>query len=262
MVVFLTIERVDTVTAIVLGSKPRFAVMNLALLSLPPDIDNLEPWNLLTTRYKAKLCNLTGSRKISQETIDIYRMLRHLITKKERAASSQRMEIPEADFQSFQSYCTHLMYRLIALCRYQSDNKNDAIFRLFGNAAVAHILMFTYNMPPRAGAHALMSMRIRSTLEVVELQDFQVAYPEMMLWIIMIGALGSFGTEDETWFLKILAEFCCTTGIAGTAELALSLSEFLWSDFYLSPFFDEFWKNFVVAQAVLQTGNNASVGSL
>jgi hypothetical protein len=234
--------------------------MNLALLRLHPNLDDLEPCNLLTARYKARLSNLTGLPDISHEMIEVYRMLRHLITKRERVASSQKMEISEADFQSLHSYCTHLMYRLIALIQYDSQTKSGVIFSIFGNAAVAHVLMFTYNMPPRAGAHALLSARIRSSLEIVEVQAFQNAYPEMMLWIIMIGALGSIGTEDEGWFLRLLTQLCCSTGIAGTAELALSLAEFLWSDFYLGPIFDEFWKEFAVAQAVLEAGYKADQG--
>jgi hypothetical protein len=253
--------RVDTVSAIVLGSKPRFELMNLALLPLHPDFDDLEPCNLLVARYKTRLYNLTGLPDVSHEMTEVYRMLRHLITKKERAASSQEMEIPEADFQSLHAYCTHLMYRLIALIQYDSQTKNGVIFSIFGNAAVAHILMFTYNMPPRAGAHALLSARIRRSLEIVEVQAFQNAYPEMMLWIIMIGALGSIGTDDEAWFLRLLAQLCCAMGISGTAELALSLIEFLWSDFYLGPMFDEFWKDFAVAQAVLEAGYKTDQGS-
>ena len=100
---------------------------------------------------------------LSHEMIEVYRLLQHLIAKKERVAGSQSMDIPEADFQALQSYCTQLMYRLIALIQYEIPdplNTNALIFKLFGNAAVAHILMFTYNLPPRSGTHVLMSTRI------------------------------------------------------------------------------------------------------
>ena len=84
---------------------------------------------------------------------------------------------------------------------------------------------------------------------MIDVQAFQIAYPEMILWIIMIGGLGSLGTKDQGWFIKLLAKSCRAAGIAGTPELALSLTEFLWSEFYLGTIFNEFWDDFAVAQA-------------
>jgi hypothetical protein len=79
-------------------------------------------------------------------------------------------------------------------------------------------------------------------LEEINTQALQIAYPEMTLWIVMIGGMASLGTENIKWFIKLLVELCRAAGIATTAELALALSEFLWSDFYLTcPLFDGFW---------------------
>ena len=76
-------------------------------------------------------------------------------------------------------------------------DQNAPVFRLFGNAAVAHILMFIYNFPPWSDTHILMSTRIRACLDMIDIQAFQLAYPELMLWIIIIGGLASLGTEDQ-----------------------------------------------------------------
>ncbi len=48
----------------------------------------------------------------------------------------------------------------------------------------------------------------------------------------MTGGLRSVGTEDQVWFIRLLAQFCCATGITGMNEIALSLTEFVWSEFY------------------------------
>jgi hypothetical protein len=246
----LRIDRVDILGAIVMDSKPRFELVSPALY---PGHEDLGPYNRLAARYKIKLSNLTGLQDLSQEMMEVYCILRHLITEKEKVAGSLGMEITEAEFLSLQSYCTQLMHRLIALIQYKAPdslNQNALIYKLFGQAAVAHIVMFTYNAPPRAGIPALMSMRIRTSLEIIRVRDFHVAYPEMMLWIIMIGGFGSIGTEDQGWFIKFLAASCHAAGIVGVNELALSLTEFLWSEFYLGPIFNGFWNNFAVAQAV------------
>jgi hypothetical protein len=72
----------------------------------------------------------------------------------------------------------------------------------------------------------------------------------MLLWIIMMGGLGSIGTEEQEWFSELLAELCFATDIVGTAELAMFLKEFLWSDFYLDHSFKEFWDAVAVALEV------------
>jgi hypothetical protein len=100
-----------------------------------------------------------------------------------------------------------------------------------------------------------MSARIRACLEMIDIQAFQLAYPELMLWIIIIGGLASLGTEDQEWFTKLLAQSCSSGGISGTNELALSLTDFMWSGFYLGPIFDEFWDDVSIVRAVLVEGN-------
>jgi hypothetical protein len=183
--------------------------------------------------------------------IEVYRIFRHLVIEKERAAGLQTLGITEADYQSLRSYCNQLIYRLIALIQCDAQSQNSLVFRLFGNAALAHIFMFTDNLPPRSVTHELMSTRIRVTLEMIDVQVFRNAFPEMMLWVIMMGGLGSIGTEGQLWFTRLLAQFCCTTGIVGTDEIALSLTEFVWSEFYRGPIFDEFWKHYAIVRESL-----------
>ena len=240
-------SRVDIMSAIILGSKPRFELeLELNNPAPDPDLENLEPSNLIGTRYQTKLSNLTGLRDLSQETIKVYCILRHLITEKERTASLQNMKITNTEFELLQLYSFRLMYRLIALVQYEihdSLNQNTLIYGLFGNAGLAHIVMFTCNAPLRIGNPKSISTRIRTSLEMINIQAFQIAYPEMILWIVIIGGLASIGkTEDTKWYIKLLVKLCRAAGIATTAELAYSLAEFLWSEFYLlCPLFNEFW---------------------
>jgi hypothetical protein len=74
----------------------------------------------------------------------------------------------------------------------------------------------------------------------------------MILWILLMGGLASEGNIiDQVWFIKTLANSCFDAGIVGTVELSLFLSDFLWSDFYISPAFKEFWDTFTVTQAAM-----------
>jgi hypothetical protein len=160
-------------------------------------------------------------QELSHETIEIYCILRHLIAKEERNGPSLKPRTTEGGtFEWLRGYPDPLVHRLIALAQYQlpqSPNQNNAIiYKLFGNAGLAHIVMLTRNGPPWVYIPKLissrirtMSTRIRTCLEETYCpRPLQEAYPEMLLWIIMMGGLGSIGTEEQEWFSELLAEFC------------------------------------------------------
>jgi len=235
-------DRVDIQCAFKLGLQPRFG---LGTPGLPyPDLEHSEPGNHIGARYQRRMFNLTGLQDISQETIRVYYILRHLITDKERAAGLQERGITDADFQTLQLYFFHLKYRLIALAQYkipEVSNQNSLIYCLFAYAGFGHILMFTCNAKVPAGGPISTSTRIKAILERINIPSFQIAYPEMMLWVIIVGGIASMGSENCAWFIKLLAESCHVAGIAGTDELVDFLAEFLWSDFYLGTVCNEFW---------------------
>jgi hypothetical protein len=49
-------------------------------------------------------------------------------------------------------------------------------------------------------------------------------YPEMFLWILIIGGLGAIKTESQWWFAQLVAKSCLATGIARTTEIAFFLT--------------------------------------
>jgi hypothetical protein len=240
-------DRYDILGAILMGFKPHF---QFELINATPDLEleDFEPNDLIRSRYKTRLSNLTGLQDRSQETMNVYCALRHLINEREKAAGVKGLAITNPEYQLLQLYSLRLMYRLIALTQHKTSdlpNQNSVIYELFGNGGLIHVLMFTHNVAPHLGDLRLLSKRIQISLETIDMQAFQIAYPEMILWIIMMGGLGSIGTEDTKWFIQLLAKACRATGIATTAELVLFLTDFLWSEFYLPcPLFKEFWDNF------------------
>lgn len=160
------------------------------------------------------------------------------------------MGITKAEFES---YSDQLMHRLINIVQYkvpEAPSRNALIYGLFGNAALAHVTTFACNPLRRSSILELLSMRIRSSLEVIDLQSFQIAYPEMMIWIIMAGGLASNTTDNQGWFAKLFAESCLAVGIKRMNELALFLTDFLWSDSYLDSAWSEFWDDFAAAQTL------------
>jgi hypothetical protein len=156
--------------------KPRFEIVSPALYTDPKDL-------VLGAQYKTKLSNMTGLKELSQDTVEVFCMLRYLLTEKEKVAAQQGSEIMDAEFQSLELYSHHLMHRLIALVQYKNPNfskrsQNALIFKLFGNAGLAHIFLFTIKTPSTAPLSILLSTRIRTTLGKINIPSFQIAYPE------------------------------------------------------------------------------------
>ena len=77
----------------------------------------------------------------------------------------------------------------------------------------------------------------------------------------MVGGLASVGTVNQGWFGNILADSCSAAGIVGRGELALFLTELLWSDFYTGPIFEKFWDD-VASKQVIAVGELDEGGGL
>ncbi|KAN0090582.1 hypothetical protein V8E51_019161 [Hyaloscypha variabilis] len=234
----------DVVGAWILGSEPYWEV-EIRDMATGPDL-HPEHYSGIAARYQSRLSTLTGLPDLSQETIKVYSFLRHLIMDKETLAGVQEMGIAEADFQFLQNFSFYVAYRLVAITRHQlpetTNRKAVLIYKLFANAGMVHILLFTWNTPTIIrGDPRLISTRFRELLEMIDVQAYQIAYPEMILWIITIGGLASIGSVNQPWFIKLLAQSCRAAGIAGQAELASLLADFLWSGFYLGHIFNGFW---------------------
>ena len=60
--------------------------------------------------------------------------------------------------------------------------------------------------------------------------------------------MGGIGAPHRQWFATRLAEACVSLGILGGTEIAFTLSEFLWSELYLSPVTLGFWSDVAIAQ--------------
>jgi hypothetical protein len=233
-----------------MNTKPRFE-----LAALPPQQNpaDWEAYSYLAQRYATKLCNLTGLTDLSQEMIEAYWGLHNLAVLKDLIFASHKSTITQLEYHA---YIGRLVIRLVNIVQYDvpdSPIQNALIFRLFGNAALVHVVLFMRDAPMHHSFCELLSSRIRTTLEAINVPSFQLQYPEMMLWVLIMGGLGSIGTDDQWWFAKLVAEACLAQGIANTSEIAFFLSEFFWTDLYLYPMCSEFWDDVTMA---VEGGNN------
>jgi hypothetical protein len=195
----------------------------------------------LALRYTTKICNLTGLTELSHKTIDVYWGLRNLTALKDLVFAAYE---PPITLSEFNTYVGRLVSRLVRIVHQDvpsSSNQNALIFRLFGNAALAHVVMFMRETYMHHFFNELLSSRIRTNVEEIDMPSFQLQYPEMMLWILIMGGFGSIGTDNQWWFAKVVAEACLAQGIAHTNEIVFFLTEFFWTDLYQYPIYMEFW---------------------
>jgi hypothetical protein len=207
----------------------------------------LEAYSHLALRYRTKLCNLTGLTELSHETIDVYWGLRNLAALVDMVFATHEFPITPLEFQTYLCRLASRLVRIVHQDVPTSSNQNAVIFRLFGNAALAHVVMFMRKTPMHHSASELLSARIRTNVQAIDVPSFQLQYPEMMLWILLMGGFGSIGTDSQWWFAKHVAEACLAQGIALTNEIGFFLTEFFWTDLYQYHIFTEFWDDVATA---------------
>jgi hypothetical protein len=187
---------------------------------------------------------------LSEETINIFWELRHLTAIKDDPSDSGL----EADSASFLAAVERLERRITKLLRLRCldiPNEHSLIYKLFGSAALIHVIIiirqnpYPLSMLPFCN---LFSSQIRTLLETANLQTLQIKYPEMMLWILMLGGIGGVRTPNQALCANLLVDACVVSGVRTRTEIGLSLAEFLWTDLYLSPFSMGFWDKFGAAQ--------------
>jgi hypothetical protein len=181
--------------------------------------------------------------------VKVYWGMRNLMGLKEASLHLTR----KVEFASWSDMVERLKRRVIALLQSEvvkSGNPKLCIFVLFGNAAILHISMFMRDLSQSIPLYKLLSSRLRASIEAVDLAYLHTQYPEMMLWILLIGGLGSTGTPNRGWYAGLFAQTCVALGLRGGNAIAYALTDFLWSELYRSPMTIGFWNDVARAQGV------------
>ena len=233
--------------SITLESTPRFELVIPDVYPEPVYPEYIKPIGL---RYKANLTNLTKLDELSQQTIEAYYFLQYLTDEKVNQCCT-RMTIT---IQEFRTRNNQLMRQLTKIAQYkipESSKPYGLIFELFANTALIHSIAYNSKSSRVGSVIELLVKRIRATLEVINISSFQIAFPEMILWIIISGGVSSIRTQHEAFFVRVLAEACLAAGINDyTSEIGIFLGGFMWNALYMNAAAIPFWDK--VAAAKLQ----------
>ncbi|KAG9236250.1 hypothetical protein BJ875DRAFT_235400 [Amylocarpus encephaloides] len=236
----------DNFTSVLLETKPRFELVDLKPLNFTVE---WRPYNDLATRYKSKLVNLTRLPELAAETVEVFWSLRTLTLAKEKVTGGRAKQ---KDGESWSEILNYLERRVIRIAQsfeaYGGGGPDTFIYYIFSTAMTLHIIMFLHDHSQGLPLLYLLSTRIRRQIELSNIPMLQLRYPEMMMWVLVLGGLSAANAEKRTWFAGLLAQGCEASGIRGGNELALTLTEFIWTELYRCPFAARFWKDVAVAQ--------------
>jgi hypothetical protein len=184
-----------------------------------------------------------------------YKDLRALTALKDTICFSPNSSRESQEFESSAHTIETLERRCLSIIHSPFLDPNSlspiqAIYYLFGNASLIHIMIFMRESPRRLPFAYILSTRIRECLDKIDMKVFQIQYPELFMWVLMMGGLGGAGTENQGWFAGLLAKAARETGVLGLTDVVLVCKEWLWTKLYVDEVGEGFWADFEAAQAV------------
>ncbi|TVY62891.1 hypothetical protein LSUE1_G009195 [Lachnellula suecica] len=191
----------DSCVAILLGANPRF---DLNTIEKPRHPFDCGPFSKLALRYKSKLANLTCLPALSQDAIEVYWELQHLSAVKDEAVL---YEGKTSDIDSYSDSLEYLERQVVAILHSEhltSPSRNTSILHLFATAAILHIYIFMRDLPRGLPFRYLMAERLRNEIESVDIEMLLAPYPELVLWILIMGGVGAIGASNKNWFANVL----------------------------------------------------------
>ncbi|KAE9381097.1 hypothetical protein N431DRAFT_392008 [Stipitochalara longipes BDJ] len=240
----------DTVASVALDAPPRFKLEDLTIPSQMPSPPTRSP---LAQRYKTKISNLTNLPHLAEETISTYKDLRAITALKDTICFSPSSSRESQDFEASAHAIELLERRCLSILHSSflyphSPSSIYAIYPLFGNASLIHIMIFMRESPRRLPFACILSNRIRNCLENIDMKMFQIQYPEFLIWVLIMGGLGGVGTENQSWFAGLLARAAREAGMMGLKDVVLVCKDWLWTKLYVDEVGEGFWVDFEAAQ--------------
>lgn len=134
-------------------------------------------------------------------------------------------------------------HQLMSLCIevYDEFNGRD-LFEATWLAAVAYSMIATFPLAPNAARFDRLAQLIKHKMSNPCLVPHWSQAPDLVLWIMVIGALCSIGTKERAWYVDALKQERNRLGMMSWANLKLRLTEFLWFPLVSDPDGLELWE--------------------
>lgn len=120
-------------------------------------------------------------------------------------------------------------HRLMSLCLdSQEQFEGRDLFEVTWLAAVAYSMIAIFPLAPNAARFERLAQLIKHKTCNPLLAPYWSQAPDLVLWIMVIGALCAIGSKDRIWYVTALKQERDRLGMMNWANLKLRLIEFLW----------------------------------
>lgn len=128
---------------------------------------------------------------------------------------------------SDQRNMTH--HQLLSLCLDPQEGfEGKDLFEVTWLAAVAYSMISVFPLAPNAARFDRLAQLIRCKMCNPLLTSHWSRAPDLVLWIMVVGALCAIGTNDRIWYVNALKQERNRLGMMSWMNLKLRLMEFLW----------------------------------
>ncbi len=90
--------------------------------------------------------------------------------------------------------------------------------------------MVIFPMPATTQVKPRLACAIRQALELLPTGIEDTAHSHLVLWAVMLGAVGAFRTENRDWYLERLRRHSARLSLRGWSEVRVVMKNHLWFD--------------------------------
>lgn len=125
-----------------------------------------------------------------------------------------------------------IQHRLMSLCLPPEDAfEGRDLFDVTWLAAVAYSLIAVFPLAPNAARFDRLAHLIRQKMSDPMLGPYWSRAPDLLLWIMVVGALCAVGTRHRSWYVNALKQEQNRLGMLTWTNLRFRLTGFLWFPF-------------------------------
>lgn len=102
------------------------------------------------------------------------------------------------------------------------------LYESIRHAAIIYSAAVTFPLPPSTGIFRTATTRLQNILDESKSDPCWQLCPDVLLWILVLGGIASFGTEERIWFVQNMAAVSAALNISEWEQAIEKLENYLW----------------------------------
>lgn len=160
----------------------------------------------------------TALRYLAAYTVLVYNHCQGIATNNQGALADKRNSV---------------QHRLLSLPAYPYEQNSDTPYQLYDStrlAAQMYSLLCVYPCHPRTAPFEQLAIKLRKELSHLNQGNISFEESQLLLWILVMGAIMTVGTKGRSWFIAALNPLSHRLRLNSWDDMKLILTTFLWLD--------------------------------